>query len=91
MDGVAQYLNEAGLRLVGLEASELPRVTIGSFFFPDDLPYIERHIMPATMEHGRWVGEFRFRHFKTGAAVPVLYNSFLIRSRRQGSPWRWRP
>lgn len=86
MEGVAQYLNEAGRELVGLEASELPRVTIGSFFFPDDLPYIEQHIMPATMEHGRWVGEFRFRHFKTGAAIPVLYNSFLIRDPETGEP-----
>ncbi len=87
LDGrVAQYLNEAGRQLVGLEASELPRVTIGSFFFPDDLPYIEQHIMPATMEHGRWVGEFRFRHFKTGAAIPVLYNSFLIRDPETREP-----
>ncbi|WP_437274607.1 STAS domain-containing protein [Sorangium sp. So ce375] len=86
MEGVALYLNEAGLQLVGLARSELPHVTIGSFFFPEDLPYVEQHIMPATMEHGRWVGEFRFRHLKTGAAIPVLYNSFLIRDPKTGEP-----
>jgi rsbT co-antagonist protein RsbR len=86
MEGVALYLNEAGMQLVGLARSELPHVTIGSFFFPEDLPYVEQHIMPATMEHGRWVGEFRFRHFKSGAAIPVLYNSFLIRDPKTGEP-----
>ncbi|HTN92351.1 MAG TPA: STAS domain-containing protein [Sorangium sp.] len=86
MEGKAQYLNEAGMQLVGLEADELERVTISSFFFPEDLTYAVEHILPETVKHGRWVGEFRFRHFKTGAPIPVLYNSFLIKDPDSGQP-----
>ncbi|XXT21345.1 STAS domain-containing protein [Sorangium sp. So ce429] len=86
MEGSAQYLNEAGMQLVGLEEDELGRVSISSFFFPEDLPYVVEHILPETMKHGRWVGEFRFRHFKTGAPIPVLYNSFQIKDPDSGQP-----
>ncbi|XXY46216.1 STAS domain-containing protein [Sorangium sp. So ce269] len=86
MEGNAQYLNEAGMQLVGLEESELEHVSISSFFFPEDLPYVVEHILPETMKHGRWVGEFRFRHFKTGAPIPVLYNSFQIKDPDSGQP-----
>ncbi|WP_437725684.1 STAS domain-containing protein [Sorangium sp. So ce861] len=86
MAGEAQYLNEAGMQLVGLRPDELSRVTIASFFFPEDLRYATEHILPETVKHGRWVGEFTFRHFKTGAPIPVLYNSFVIRDRATGEP-----
>ena len=86
MEGNAQYLNEAGMQLVGLDEDELARVSITSFFFPEDLPYVVEHILPETMKHGRWVGEFRFRHFKTGAPIPVLYNSFQIKDPESGQP-----
>ncbi|WP_437318323.1 STAS domain-containing protein [Sorangium sp. So ce385] len=86
MEGEAQYLNEAGMQLVGLRPDELSRVTIGSFFFPEDLRYATEHILPETVKHGRWVGEFKFRHFRTGAPIPVLYNSFVIKDRVTGEP-----
>ncbi|WP_437968833.1 STAS domain-containing protein [Sorangium sp. So ce260] len=86
MTGEAQYMNEAGMQLVGIEPGELSRVTIAAFFFPEDLKYATEHILPHTVKHGRWVGEFRFRHFKTGAAIPVLYNSFVIKERGTGKP-----
>ncbi|XXX78494.1 STAS domain-containing protein [Sorangium sp. So ce134] len=86
MEGHAQYLNEAGMQLVGLAPDELSRVTIAAFFFPEDLRYAMEHILPETVKQGRWVGEFRFRHFKTGAPIPVLYNSFVIKDRTTGEP-----
>ena len=35
--------------------------------------------MPAVMEHGLWQGESRFRHFRTGEAIPVDHNIFVLR------------
>jgi formate hydrogenlyase transcriptional activator len=35
-------------------------------------------VTPAVLENGSWSGEIRFRHFKTGQAIPVIYNCFRI-------------
>ena len=71
------FVNPAGQELVGLDGDEaVARTSIREYFLPEDLPYVESTILPAVMETGRWAGEFRFRHFKTGEPVPVLYDLF---------------
>jgi PAS domain S-box-containing protein len=78
-DGRTAYLNAAGRRLVGLGAAEdALRTAVADFFFPEDLPLLEGTILPAAVREGRWRGEVRFRHFGTGAAIPVLYELFRI-------------
>ncbi len=74
-DGKSLYLNPAGLALVGVDdvAAVLGREMI-DFFMPEDQPRLRSEILPAVMRTGRWVGEFRFRHFRTGRAVPVHYD-----------------
>ena len=37
-------------------------------------------------EKGRWRGEIRFHHFKSGNAIPLLMDWFLIDDRRTGKP-----
>jgi PAS domain S-box-containing protein len=75
-DAHGVYVNPAGRRMVGLPAGPPP--TIQAYFFPEDLPFVTGTILPATVREGRWRGEFRFRHFGTGEAVPVLYDSFRV-------------
>jgi PAS domain S-box-containing protein len=78
-DGRTAYLNAAGRRMVGLGgAEEAPRTRMADFLFPADLPLLEGTIVPAAVREGRWRGEIRFRHFGTGAAIPVLYELFRI-------------
>jgi PAS domain S-box-containing protein len=78
-DGRGVYVNPAGRRMVGLDAKEdVRRRSITEHFFPEDLPFVRGTILPQTVRDGRWRGEFRFRHFRTGEAVPVLYESFRI-------------
>ncbi len=78
-DGRTSYLNAAGRRMVGLGAAdEAPRATMADFLFPEDLPLLEGTIVPAAVREGRWRGEIRFRHFGTGAAIPVLYELFRL-------------
>jgi PAS domain S-box-containing protein len=38
------------------------------------------------MERGSWSGEIRFRHFKTGKAIPVLYDAFRLDDPETGRP-----
>ncbi len=86
-EGKVLYMNEAGRQLVGLGGLEDAQATsIPEYFDPDDLSYIEQHVMPAVTEQGRWVGELDFRHFETGARLPVLYNVFTVQDSETGQP-----
>lgn len=77
MNQKAIYVNPAGQAMVGLDGDEAVRQTqISDYFFPEDLPFVEQHIIPALQNEGRWAGEFRFRNFKTGQPVYVLYDLF---------------
>jgi signal transduction histidine kinase len=49
------------------------------YFWPDDLPLVETEAIPALERDGRWSGEVRFRHFRTGEPIPVMWNAFAIR------------
>ncbi len=58
-------------------AARAARVT--DFFLPADLPFVEAEIASRVMAGDAWVGDFRFRNFPTGDAVPVHYNQFSLR------------
>lgn len=82
LDGGALYVNPAGRRLVGLDSlADVRRTQIPGYFLPEDLPFVESTIVPEVLGKGIWRGEFRFRHFKTGAPIPVYYVLFAIRDR----------
>jgi len=49
---------------------------IEDYFLPEDLPFVKETILPTLMREGRWVGEFRFRHFKTGNPINIHYDLF---------------
>ncbi|XSE94358.1 ATP-binding protein [Pseudomyxococcus flavus] len=77
--GTALYVNEAGRRLLGIGRDEdVSQYSLTDFFMPEDRPYVESHIAPRIFQGGRWEGEFRFRHFQTGAPIPAQYNTFAL-------------
>ncbi len=74
----AFFVNPAGQAMIGLEGDDAVRnATISDFFCEEDLPFVSETILPSVLENGRWAGEFRFRHFKTGEPINVLYDVFL--------------
>ncbi len=78
-EGQAMYVNSAGLEMVGLEASHpVAELKIADFFLDEDLAFVQENVLPTVMEKGVWVGEYQFRHFRTGRAIPVLYNLFAV-------------
>ncbi len=86
-DGTPIYLNAAGLKMVGLSSfDEARQMNIADFCTPEDQRYAEEHIVPTVSEKGRWEGEFRFRHFQTGAVFPVHYTLFTVTDPRTGTP-----
>jgi len=80
MDGRPFYVNEAALRLVGLDSLEqLSNLRVSDFFFPEDREFIEKQFFPKVLRDGKGDVEIRFRHFKDGSAIWMIYNVFLIR------------
>ena len=87
LDGRRQYLDPAGLKLVGLEsADEACRLHVLDFVAPDERERVRDELWPLVMREGRWVGELSFRHFQTGASIPFLVDWFRIDDRRTGQP-----
>jgi PAS domain S-box-containing protein len=73
------YVNAAGMRLVGLDnLEEALRVTIQDYFFPEDQSFIINEFFPRVLRDGHGKVEIRFRHFKTGEAIWMIYNVFNI-------------
>jgi len=74
------YVNPAGMRLVGHESfADAQRVRVQDYFFPEDQAFITDQFFPRVMQEGHAEVEIRFRHFKTGAAIWMLYNVFNLR------------
>ncbi len=87
LDAKTLYINEAGQKLVGVESrEEYLNTYILDYHAPEDLPDVKENIIPAVAQHGRWQGEYHFRHFKTGALIPIEYNVFTLRNQKTGEP-----
>ncbi|MCL1473744.1 PAS domain S-box protein [Argonema antarcticum] len=87
LDGHPIFLNEAGQNMVGIEGmEELKQSTLFDYFMPEDLAEFREEILPVVMAEGRWQGEFRFRHFKTGNSIPIYANVFSIKDSKTSQP-----
>lgn len=73
------YVNPAGRKLVGLDSLEQTCTTpVHEFFFPEERRFIYEEFFPLVLREGRAEVEIRFRHFKTGSALWMIYNVFQI-------------
>ncbi len=87
LDGRAIYLNRAGQALVGLEDDEAVAGTrIEDYLFEEDLPMVRGTVMPTVMDQGRWAGDFRFRHFRTGEPIDVHWDVVRVDDPETGQP-----
>ncbi|QLE56194.1 PAS domain S-box protein [Nostoc sp. TCL26-01] len=87
LEGQSLYINQAGQKLVGLTSLEqVKQKVVAEYVMPEDQAYFQEHILPILITQGRWQGEFRFRHFQTGQAIPVDYHVFAIADKSTGEP-----
>jgi PAS domain S-box-containing protein len=85
--GTPIYLNKAGMKMVGFDNWEEAKVRRGiHYMFPEDRQFVDEVLWPTVLEKGSWSGEMRFRHFKTGAPIPVLYSAFRFDDPETGQP-----
>jgi PAS domain S-box-containing protein len=85
--GTPIYLNKAAMKMVGFDNWEEAKVRRGiHYMFPEDRQFVDEVLWPTVLEKGSWSGEMRFRHFKTGEPIPVLYSAFRIDDPETGQP-----
>lgn len=79
MDFKPFYVNPAGMRLVGLEGlDQAMRTAVQDFFFPEDQAFIMEDFFPGVLRDGHREIEVRFRHFRTGEPLWMLYAVFRL-------------
>jgi PAS domain S-box-containing protein len=85
LEGRMLYVNESARRVVGLSnGDDVRRLSIKDFFFAEDIPTLEKTVIPTALREGRWQAETRFRHFQTGKSIPVDYHVFPITDPQSG-------
>jgi PAS domain S-box-containing protein len=78
LDGETEFVNRAGLELLGA-ALHWRKTHLLDFMVEEDRERLGPRICAALAREGRWSGEVRFRHFETGAAIPMLMHTFYIK------------
>jgi PAS domain S-box-containing protein len=87
LGGQVQYLNPAGLQLVGLATlDEALRLHVLDFISPQNRKRVQDEIWPLVLRAGRWKGEIELRHFASGVPIPFLVDCFRIDDPRTGEP-----
>jgi PAS domain S-box-containing protein len=80
------YVNKAGVNLLGINDAAEALTSGLDYFYEDDRQIAADKMLPAILENGKWSGEIRYRHFKTGEPIPVYLNSFRINDSFSDNP-----
>jgi two-component system, cell cycle sensor histidine kinase and response regulator CckA len=87
LDGRVLFINEAGLRLVGLDGlDEAVSRTVGDFLTPEGQRQSLEVELPSVLATGRWEGDCQLVNFKTGQLIDVMSASFVIPDPATGAP-----
>lgn len=79
------YLNEAGMKLIGItETAELRRRVMKDFITPDSTQTFERALSTAEAT-GFWEGEMTFRNFSTGEPVPMYQRVWTVANEKDAT------
>jgi PAS domain-containing protein len=71
--GEIQYVNPAGLQLVGLATlDDALRLHVVDFVSPHNRKTVQDELWPLVLRSGRWKGELDLRHFGSGTPIPFL-------------------
>ncbi len=85
LQGEALFVNSTGKTLVGLAGhEEVHETKISQYLAEQELARFENDMLPIVFRDGRWEGETYFRHFKTGATIPMWQHIFFITEEATG-------
>jgi PAS domain S-box-containing protein len=87
LSGQVQYVNPAGLQLVGLSTlDEALRLHVLDFISPQHRNRLQDELWPLVLRTGRWTGELELRHFRSRSPISFLVDCFRIDDPRTGEP-----
>jgi PAS domain S-box-containing protein len=87
LSGQVQYINPAGLQLVGLDTlDDALRLHVLDFVSPGYRKTVQDELWPLVLSAGRWKGELDLRHFGSGIPIPFQIDCFRIDDPRTGEP-----
>lgn len=73
-----KFINQAGLRMLGLHTKEEARKRqVSEYHFPEDTPSVEE-LIARVRRYGSGSAEVRFRHFVTGEPIWMLASYFNV-------------
>jgi PAS domain S-box-containing protein len=80
LEGQAYFVNPAGRATVGLDSlAQVTQTRVLDFIVEEDRETFQNQVLALVLREGQWEGETRFRHFKTGATIPMRQRIFLIK------------
>jgi PAS domain S-box-containing protein len=79
LDGRGIYLNQGGRRLIGFEDGDPSTLTIADCLTAEGQAQFAEMAAPALLEHGSWQGQSTARNLRTGEAIPVSVDAFVVR------------
>lgn len=86
LDGRVTYLNDAAMRLLGVDSptTEVEH-TIMDFLpdDPDDADFITGTVLPTLFDTGYWSGEIRLKSRRTAEPIEAEFTTFLIRDQQE--------
>lgn len=78
-DGNAEYVNAAGLAMVGLDRLDPAHpLHLLDFAMGYEVERLRERILPIVVGRGRWIGEVDLRHFGSGEPIPSSVDLFCI-------------
>lgn len=86
MNGIPIYMNEAGLKLIGLTRAELASSSMFSYHSEESTTLIQQEIIPGLLSSGAWSGTLDLLQIKTGEAIPIHMQLFIIRDDISNEP-----
>ncbi|MFO0910481.1 MAG: ATP-binding protein [Isosphaeraceae bacterium] len=87
LDGTIWYLNEAGLRMLGLDTLDTARGSgIRRFLVDEDQHRLTREIVPKVHRTGRWMGELRLKNAGNAEPLHVWCDAFRVDDPQSGEP-----
>lgn len=87
LDGTVEYVNEAGLKMVGLPSLEVARKKkIFDFVSEKSQEVLVNDILPKMAINGFASGENKLLHFPTDKEIDIFYSVFLFKAEGTGEP-----
>src|SRR5271163_2485397 len=85
LEGEVLFVNAAGQAMLGMSGDAHVRKTrISEYIAEENLERFMSSVLPLAFKDGRWEGETLFKHFKTGASIPVWQHIFFITEEGSG-------